>query len=65
MCLSKAFIEENGKSKLIMEDIALASVVDGKIVLKTLFGDKRELNATIQEINFTNSRLTLTAVKRE
>lgn len=61
MCLSKAFLEENGKSKLVMEDIASVSVVDGKLILRTLFGEKREVNATIREINFTNSRLTLTA----
>jgi len=63
MCLSKAFLKENGKSKLVMEDIALVSVNDGKLVLTTLFGEKREVNATIREINFTNSRLTLTSGK--
>jgi predicted RNA-binding protein len=63
MCLSKAFLEENGKSKLVMEDIALVSVNNGKLVLTTLFGEKREVNATIREINFTNSRLNLIAGK--
>jgi predicted RNA-binding protein len=63
MCLSKAFLEENGKSRLVMSDIASVSVNDGKIILMTLFGEKREVNAAIHEINFTNSRLTLTAGK--
>ena len=64
MCLSKAFLEENGESKLVMEDVASVNVINGKLILKTLFGEKREVQASIREINFTNSRLTLEKVKR-
>ena len=65
MCLSKAFLVEDGNSNLVMEDIALVNVTDGKLVLSSLFGEKREINAVIREINFTNSRLTLTPLKIE
>lgn len=63
MCLSKAFLKEDGKSKLVMEDVASVSVINDKLILRTLFGEKREVNAIIREINFTNSRLILEAVK--
>jgi predicted RNA-binding protein len=60
MCLSKAFLEDKGKNKLVMSDIASVSVIDGKVILRTLFGEKREVEAVIREIDFTSSRLTLT-----
>lgn len=63
MCLSKAFLEEDGRSKLVMEDVASVSVINGKLILRTLFGEKHEVNAIIREINFTNSRLTLEPAK--
>jgi predicted RNA-binding protein len=35
----------------------------GKLVMKSLFGEKKELNATILEIDFTASVLKLEVVR--
>ena len=59
MCLSKAYIEKGGAKELLMTDIASVKVEDGKIVLKSLFGEKKEVAATISEIDFTASLLKL------
>ncbi len=59
MCLSKAYVEKGGKKEFLMTDIASVKVEDGKIVLKSLFGEKKEVAATISEIDFTASVLKL------
>jgi predicted RNA-binding protein len=59
MCLSKAFIEKNGKTELLMSEIAVVRVEGGKLILKTLFGEQREVQATIREIDFMTSRMEL------
>ena len=52
MCLSKVYVDRNGKSELLMEEIVSLEVVDKKLLLKTLFGEQKEIGADIREINF-------------
>ncbi|MDD5288649.1 MAG: CooT family nickel-binding protein [Dehalococcoidales bacterium] len=59
MCLSKAYVEKGGKKEFLMTDIASVKVEDGKLTLKSLFGEKKEVAATIREIDFTASLLKL------
>lgn len=61
MCLSKAYIEKGSKKELVMADIASVTVDGGKLILKSLFGEKKEINAAIREIDFTSSFLKLEA----
>ena len=63
MCLSKAYVEKGGKKEFLMTDIASVKVDGGKLVLQSLFGEKKELNATIREIDFTASVLKLEVVR--
>jgi predicted RNA-binding protein len=59
MCLSKAYIEKDNKKEFLMTDIASVKVEDGKVILKSLFGEKKEIEAYIREIDFTTSLLKL------
>ena len=59
MCLSKAYVEKEGKKEFLMTDIASVKVEGGKLIMKSLFGEKREITATIREIDFTTSFLRL------
>ena len=59
MCLSKAYIEKDGKKEFLMTDIASVKVEDGSLILKSLFGEKKEVAAIIREIDFTASVLKL------
>lgn len=59
MCLSKAYIEKDNKKEFLMTEIALVKVEDGKVILKSLFGEKKEIKGTICEIDFTASLLKL------
>jgi predicted RNA-binding protein len=51
MCLSKVYFERGGKKEIILEEVASVTVDDGKLQLKTLFGEQKEINAQIKEID--------------
>ncbi len=59
MCLSKAYVEKNGEKEFLMKDIASVKVDGRKLVMSSLFGEKKELAAAIREIDFTASLLKL------
>ena len=59
MCLSKAFIERDGNRELVMEEVASVDVEDGKLLLKTLFGEQKEVAATIRQIDFVTHSIFL------
>ena len=63
MCLSKAYIDRNGKRELLMEEIASVEIEDEKLLLKTLFGEKRKIEASIREIDFLTNRIVLGNLK--
>ncbi len=60
MCLGKAYIEADNKRELVMDSIALLEIDDNKVRLSTIFGDRKELEARIKEIDFEGSRIILT-----
>ena len=59
MCLSKAYIDKDGNRELLMEEVASLEIEGGKVLLKTLFGEQREIGANIKEINFLTRVLVL------
>ena len=60
MCLGKAYIEAGNKRELVMDSIALIEIDDNRLRLSTIFGDQKELEARIKEIDFEGSRIILT-----
>ena len=59
MCLSKVYIEKNGRRELVMEEIASLKPWKGKLLLKTLMGEQQEITASIKEIDFLTHSITL------
>ncbi|GAI40409.1 unnamed protein product [marine sediment metagenome] len=59
MCLSKAYFDIGGDKELVMEEIASVSVEDGKLLLKSLFGEQKEIEAGIKEISFVANSILL------
>ena len=59
MCLSKAYVEKSGQKELLMTDVASVGVEGKKLTLKNLFGEKKEIMATIREIDFVGNNLRL------
>ena len=65
MCLSKAYVEKNGKSELLMEEIALIEIEGKKLLLKTLFGEQKEMRANIRQIDFLTHSIFLESMKEK
>ena len=59
MCLSKAYVEKGNKKEFLMTDIASVEVDGNRIIMKSLFGEKKEMFACIREIDFTSSLMKL------
>ena len=59
MCQSTAYMLKDGKEEEIMADIATI-VPDGKrLRLISLFGEEKEVEASIQEINLLGHKIIL------
>ena len=59
MCLAKACIRENGEEKLVMEGIALMKIENDRLILNSLFGEQKEIEAHVKEIDFLHHSITL------
>jgi len=62
MCLAKAYLGTDGEKEFLIEEIASLKTGDGKLLLTTLFGEQREIEASIKEIDFRNSSILLEKV---
>ena len=57
MCLAKAYIDSDKGGEIVLEDVALLTLHDGKIQLQTLFGEQEEIEGTIKEIDFQGAKI--------
>jgi predicted RNA-binding protein len=62
MCLGKAYLEADNKRELVLDSIASLEIDGTKVKLSTIFGDQKELEASIKEIDFESSRIILTPI---
>ena len=59
MCLSKAFIIEENKKRVLCDRVRMMSSENGKIILKDLFDDVWEIEGEVEEINFVDNYIVL------
>jgi len=59
VCLSKVYVDRNGKTELLMEEIASVEIEGDKLLFKTLFGEQKEIEANIRQIDFLSHSLVL------
>lgn len=63
MCLSKAYVDKDGSRELIMEEVASLQIEGNRLSLKTLFGEEKEVTASIRQIDFMTHTIFLQAAK--
>jgi predicted RNA-binding protein len=63
MCLSKVFVDRKGKRELLMEEVASVEIGGDKLLFKTLFGEQKEIEANIREIDFLSHSLFLEKIR--
>ena len=59
MCLSKAYFDRGGRKEVLLEEVASIVVSGGKLQLKTLFGEQKEIDARIKEIDLLTHSILL------
>ena len=63
MCLSKAYVDKDGNLELVMEEVASVNVENGKLLFKSLFGEQKEIEANIRQIDFMTHNIFLKNLK--
>ena len=58
MCLAKAYLGVDDNQPLA-EDITMLKTDGSKLLITTLFGEQKEIEAGIKEIDFKASRIVL------
>ena len=59
MCEVNAFVLNNGREELYLESVNLATLKDGKVLLKNLFGEEKVFHGTIREVSLVKNRILL------
>jgi predicted RNA-binding protein len=59
MCDLNAVVLKSGKEELILENVDLVKVEDGKIYLRSLFGEERVFEGKLKEVHGTKRKLIL------
>jgi len=59
MCLAKVYLKEKDEKELVLESVAFVQIEDKQIRLATIFGERKEIEAGIKEIDFQNASVIL------
>ncbi len=63
MCLSKAYFERNGERQLVAEEVSSMEIDGSRLRLKTLFGELKEVEARVREVDFLTHSILLEELK--
>ena len=59
MCEANAYIFENGKEELYLENVDVMRPEEGKIFLKNLFGEQKVFEGEIKEVSLLRHKIIL------
>ena len=59
MCEANAYILENGKEELYLENVDVMKPEEGKIFMKNLFGEQKVFEGEIKEISLLRHKIVL------
>lgn len=59
MCEANAYIYDNGKEELYLENVDIMRPEQGKIYLRNLFGEQKIFDGEIREISLLNHKIIL------
>jgi len=59
MCEANAYIFENGKEEMYLENVDVMKPEEGKIFLKNLFGEQKVFEGEIKEVSLLRHRIVL------
>jgi predicted RNA-binding protein len=59
MCLAKAYLGEAENNEMILEDVTSVKIDGAKLNLQSFFGEQKEIEGTIKEINFKSGKIII------
>ncbi len=59
MCEANAYVYENGKEELYLENVEIMRPEEGKIFLRNLFGEQRLFEGELKEVSLLNHKIIL------
>ena len=59
MCEANAYVLENGKEELYLENVDVMKPEEGKIFLKNLFGEQKVFEGEIKEVSLLRHKILL------
>jgi predicted RNA-binding protein len=62
MCQSNAYLEHDGQQQLVIEDVGLMKPEGDKILLISIFGEERLVDANIKMIDLLHHKIVLEKV---
>lgn len=60
MCLAKAYLQNGDEPELfLVENVAALEAADGQVILTTLLGERKCVEAAIESVDFMKNRVVL------
>jgi predicted RNA-binding protein len=59
MCEANAYVYEDGKEELYLENVDVMKPEDGKIFMKNLFGEQKIFEGEIKEVSLLRHKIIL------
>lgn len=59
MCLATVYLTSTSYSELFLESVASLEMLGNKLILTTIFGETKEVEASIKKIDFRDSNIIL------
>jgi len=59
MCMASVWIKKDSGEKNLLADVAVIKSRGEKLILSTLLGEEKSVEAKIEEIDFMNSKVLL------
>ena len=60
MCMANVWVKKGTKEENLLEEVAFIKIKGEKLVLSTLLGEEKLVEAKIEKIDFMNSKVLLT-----
>jgi predicted RNA-binding protein len=62
MCQSSAYLEKEGKSELIMEDVDMFETSGDQIRLTNIFGEEIKMSARVKNLSLVDHKIILESI---
>lgn len=59
MCESNAYIYRNGSEELVMENVDFLKPEGNAVLLKSIFGEEKKIQARLKEMDLTRHKIVL------